>query len=166
MDGAFIRSTDAGKTWNKLSDIKDGRYGPIFGKDAKQITPAEGLQLAYAAASLADGGPDVLDKLRQATGLDRLTLGSDADANALGPPVVNRTGNTTTTTATPTVSGGKYIAPGVFLGVEEGADPSTGTATPTTRSRIEVEIMPQINAESRVGINGSSEIGIGWKRDY
>jgi translocation and assembly module TamB len=138
----------------------------LFGKDAKQITPAEGLQLAYAAASLADGGPDVLDKLRQATGLDRLTLGSDADANALGPPVVNRTGNTTTTTATPTVSGGKYIAPGVFLGVEEGADPSTGTATPTTRSRIEVEITPHISAESRVGISGSSEIGIGWKRDY
>jgi hypothetical protein len=49
---------------------------------------------------------------------------------------------------------------------EEGAAPSTGTATPTTRSRIEVEITPQISAESRVGFNGSSEIGIGWKRDY
>jgi translocation and assembly module TamB len=137
----------------------------LFGKNAGQITPAQGLQLAYAAASLADGGPDVLEKLRRATGLDRLALGSDASSNALGPPQVNRntTGNTN---ATPSVSGGKYIAPGVFVGVEEGADPSTGTGTPTTRSKVEIEITPQISAESRVGANGSSEVGITWKRDY
>jgi hypothetical protein len=37
VDGALIRSTDAGKTWNKVSEVKDGRYGPIFGKNAKQM---------------------------------------------------------------------------------------------------------------------------------
>jgi len=37
VDGALIRTTDAGKTWDKESDIKDGRYGPIFGRDAKQM---------------------------------------------------------------------------------------------------------------------------------
>ena len=71
----------------------------LFGKNAGQITPAQGLQLAYAAASLANGGPDVIEKLRRATGLDRLALGSDADSNALGPPQVNR--NTTGNRATP-----------------------------------------------------------------
>jgi hypothetical protein len=30
----------------------------------------------------------------------------------------------------------------------------------------QAEITPHITAKSRVGINGSSEIGIGWKRDY
>lgn len=137
----------------------------LFGKNAGQITPAQGLQLAYAASTLAGGGPDVIDKLRRATGLDRLTLGTDTDSNALGPPQVSRntTGNTS---AVPSVSGGKYIAPGVFVGVEEGADPNTGNSTPTTRSKVEIEITPQISAESRMGADGSTEVGIGWKRDY
>ncbi len=137
----------------------------LFGKNAGQITPAQGLQLAYAASTLSSGGPDVIDRLRRATGLDRLTLGTDADSNALGPPQVNRnaTGNTT---SVPSVSGGKYIAPGVFVGVEEGADPNTGSSTPTTRSKVEIEITPQISAQSRMGADGSTEVGIGWKHDY
>jgi hypothetical protein len=36
-DSALIRTTDAGQTWEKVSDVKDGRYGPIFGKDAKHL---------------------------------------------------------------------------------------------------------------------------------
>jgi photosystem II stability/assembly factor-like uncharacterized protein len=35
VDGALLTTTDQGKTWKKLSDLKDGRYGPVFGKDAK-----------------------------------------------------------------------------------------------------------------------------------
>ncbi len=36
-DGGLIRTTDAGKTWEKIGDVKDARYGPVFGKDAKQM---------------------------------------------------------------------------------------------------------------------------------
>ena len=37
VDGALIATTDKGATWKKVSDVKDGRYGPIFGKDNKQM---------------------------------------------------------------------------------------------------------------------------------
>ena len=40
---ALIATTDQGETWKKIGDLKDGRYGPIFGKDAKHmfvLTPA------------------------------------------------------------------------------------------------------------------------------
>ncbi len=37
VDGALLATTDTGKTWKKLSDLNDGRYGPVFGKDAKQM---------------------------------------------------------------------------------------------------------------------------------
>jgi hypothetical protein len=37
VDGALIKTTDAGKSWDKVCDLKDGRYGPIFGKEAKQM---------------------------------------------------------------------------------------------------------------------------------
>lgn len=31
-DGALHRTTDAGKTWASVGAVKDGRYGPVFGK--------------------------------------------------------------------------------------------------------------------------------------
>lgn len=36
-DGALIASADQGKSWQKLSDLKDGRFGPIFGKNADHL---------------------------------------------------------------------------------------------------------------------------------
>jgi photosystem II stability/assembly factor-like uncharacterized protein len=37
VDGALIKTTHAGKNWEKVCDLKDGRYGPVFGKEAKQM---------------------------------------------------------------------------------------------------------------------------------
>ena len=37
MDGALYRTMDKGEKWEKLGDVKDARYGPIFGKDAKRL---------------------------------------------------------------------------------------------------------------------------------
>ncbi|HVS36350.1 MAG TPA: hypothetical protein VMS17_12345 [Gemmataceae bacterium] len=51
-DGGLIRTTDAGKTWEKLGDVKDARYGPIFGKDAKQMFVLTGAGVVESS----DGG--------------------------------------------------------------------------------------------------------------
>jgi photosystem II stability/assembly factor-like uncharacterized protein len=37
VDGALLTTTDQGKSWKKLCDLKDGRYGPVFGKDPRQM---------------------------------------------------------------------------------------------------------------------------------
>jgi photosystem II stability/assembly factor-like uncharacterized protein len=52
VDGAILTTTDRGETWKKLCDLKDGRYGPIFGKSAKHLFV---LTAAGIAESL-DGG--------------------------------------------------------------------------------------------------------------
>ncbi|MFO0930488.1 MAG: hypothetical protein U0736_26245, partial [Gemmataceae bacterium] len=36
-DGGLIATTDRGATWMRISAIKDGRYGPVFGKDANHL---------------------------------------------------------------------------------------------------------------------------------
>jgi hypothetical protein len=36
-DGGIITTADRGETWKQLCVLKDGRYGPVFGKDAKQL---------------------------------------------------------------------------------------------------------------------------------
>lgn len=37
VDGALIATSDKGENWKKVCELKDGRYGPIFGKDAKHM---------------------------------------------------------------------------------------------------------------------------------
>ncbi len=52
VDGALIRTNDMGKTWAKVCDLKDGRYGPIFGKDAKHMVVLTGA----GVIETTDGG--------------------------------------------------------------------------------------------------------------
>ncbi len=35
--GSLMKTTDKGATWTSVGSIKDGRYGPVFGKDAKHM---------------------------------------------------------------------------------------------------------------------------------
>jgi photosystem II stability/assembly factor-like uncharacterized protein len=37
VEGALIASSDQGKTWKKLSQVQDGRCGPVFGKNAQHL---------------------------------------------------------------------------------------------------------------------------------
>jgi photosystem II stability/assembly factor-like uncharacterized protein len=36
-DGALWKTTDKAATWEKVSAVKDGRYGPVFGKTSKHL---------------------------------------------------------------------------------------------------------------------------------
>ncbi|OWK40568.1 sialidase family protein [Fimbriiglobus ruber] len=51
-DGALIKSTDRGATWAKVCDLKDGRCGPVFGKDAKHLIVLTGAGIVEST----DGG--------------------------------------------------------------------------------------------------------------
>lgn len=37
VDGALVSTADQGKTWKKLSEVKDGICGPVFGADARHL---------------------------------------------------------------------------------------------------------------------------------
>ncbi|HTU18173.1 MAG TPA: hypothetical protein VMG10_08920 [Gemmataceae bacterium] len=37
VEGALLSTADKGEHWSNISDLKDGRFGPIFGKDAKHL---------------------------------------------------------------------------------------------------------------------------------
>jgi len=51
-DGVLIKTSDKSATWTKVSDVKDGRFGPIFGKDAKQMFVLTGMGIVESP----DGG--------------------------------------------------------------------------------------------------------------
>ncbi|MDB5358706.1 MAG: rane protein [Rhodospirillales bacterium] len=131
----------------------------LFGTSVGQISAVQGLQLAAAAGSLATGGgPGVLDRLRNATGLDRLTLNSDNTSTSSGSTNGN---NSKGALGGASVSGGKYVAPGVFLGVDQGA------GVGTTKARVEIEVLPRVTVDATVGAGSdSTSLGVNYKFDY
>jgi translocation and assembly module TamB len=116
----------------------------LFGKSAGALSPFELLQLAQATAELAgvNTGPGVLDKLRKSTGLDRLSL------------------EQTEGTPGPSLSAGRYVAEGVYVGVSQGAKSGSGAAT------VEIELTPNIKLESEVGASSGGKAGVNLEWDY
>jgi photosystem II stability/assembly factor-like uncharacterized protein len=52
VDGALLTTTDKGENWTKVCALKDGRFGPIFGKDAKHLFVLTGAGIVEST----DGG--------------------------------------------------------------------------------------------------------------
>jgi len=52
VEGAVIATADKAVTWKKLGDLKDGRYGPVFGKDARHMFVLTGSGIVEST----DGG--------------------------------------------------------------------------------------------------------------
>jgi translocation and assembly module TamB len=122
----------------------------LFRSNVGSLTPSQGLQLAAAAAQLAQGGPGVMDRVRGAIGLDRLDL-SSGGANPNGTQGASKG---------TTVSGGKYIANGVFVGVAQGASSNSSQA------KVEVVITPNISVNSIFGTASGSGFGAKYSIDY
>ncbi|MDB5310348.1 MAG: BNR/Asp-box repeat protein [Gemmataceae bacterium] len=51
-DGVLIKTADKGGTWEKLSAVKDGRFGPVSGKDGKHLFVLTGAGVVEST----DGG--------------------------------------------------------------------------------------------------------------
>jgi translocation and assembly module TamB len=129
----------------------------LFGRASTQITAAEGIQVAQAAATLAGGGAGMLDKLRGGLGLDRLMLGSSQTGNAssnLNPAAGgSNTGGTS-------VSGGKYLAEGVYVGASQGLTPQSSKVV------VEIEVRPHVTVQGDFSQTGGSGLGLNYKYDY
>src|SRR5262249_1014734 len=53
VDGGLIATADRGESWGKGGDLKGGRFGPVFGKDARHLFV---LTAAGGDESTAGGG--------------------------------------------------------------------------------------------------------------
>ncbi|MBV9815798.1 MAG: translocation/assembly module TamB domain-containing protein, partial [Alphaproteobacteria bacterium] len=130
----------------------------LFNRGVGQITAAEGLQLAAAAGTLAGGGPGVLDRLRGGLGLDWFKLGSGPSGPASS--TLNPRATTGSSAGGTAVSAGKYIAPGVSVGVSQGLSP------PTSKVTVEIEVRPHLTVQGEAGQSGSTGIGLNYNYDY
>jgi translocation and assembly module TamB len=129
----------------------------LFNRPNTQITAAEGVQVAQAAATLAGGGPGVLDRLRGRMSLDRLVLGSSTGANTSSSLNPAAGGSNTSGTS---VSGGKYLTEGVYVGATQGLTPQSSKVV------VEVEVRPHVTVEGDFSQKGSTGLGLNYKYDY
>jgi translocation and assembly module TamB len=131
----------------------------LFNRGVGQLSAGEGLQLAAAAATLAGGGPGVLDKLRGSLGLDWFRFGSSSTSPTTGTlnPRAAASGGSGADTA---LSAGKYIAPGVSVGVSQGVSP------PTSKVTVEIEVRPHLTVGGEAGQSGSTGLGVNYNYDY
>jgi len=129
----------------------------LFDRGVGQITAAEGIQVAQAAETLAGGGPGVLDRIRSRVGLDRLVFGSAPAGTASSNLSPATGGNAAAGTA---VSGGKYVAEGVYIGAAQGLSPQSSKVT------VEIQVRPHVTVETDLSQSAGTGIGLNYKYDY
>jgi autotransporter translocation and assembly factor TamB len=117
----------------------------LFGKSTGQLSPVEALQLAEAVATVSGqlgSGEGILGLVRKTLGVDVLSAGTNQNSGEVEVKV------------------GKYLTDDVYVGVNQGADPTS------TKVTVEVEVTPNISVQSDVGQDNSGRVGVFWKWDY
>jgi translocation and assembly module TamB len=100
----------------------------LFNRGTSSLGPFELAEIAAALASLtgvAPGAADPLGGVRQALGLDRLSIGTGANGS-------------------PALQAGRYIAPGVYVGVQQGVSGST-------QAQVQIDLMKGLKLQGTVG---------------
>jgi translocation and assembly module TamB len=115
----------------------------LFGRSARNLTPAQALQLADALNTMSGGGVDLLGRSRRLLGVDRLAVKSTGEK--LGDAAI---------------SAGEYLTENVYIEVEKGISPETGKAS------VKWDLTPNVTVDTEVGVNAEAGVGVQWKWDY
>ncbi|MCW5734930.1 MAG: translocation/assembly module TamB domain-containing protein [Enhydrobacter sp.] len=119
----------------------------LFGKPASGLSPFELVSAAQALAELTGALPSgggILARLRGGLGLDQLSINSGGSGSATGT----------------TVEGGRYVAPGVYVGARQGA---TGDSS---RGVVEVEVFDNVKIQGDIGADSTGKVGVKMEWDY
>jgi translocation and assembly module TamB len=109
----------------------------LFGRSASSLSPFELAQIASALAQLTgvtSGGLDPLNSIREGLGLDQLSVGTSASGQV-------------------TLEAGRYVTPGVYVGVEQGA------SVDSTKAKVQVDLTKRLKLEGTVGTSSGSATG-------
>jgi translocation and assembly module TamB len=121
----------------------------LFGKPSAGLSPFELLSAAQALAELTGKQPvggGFLGKLRGGLGLDQLSINSGSNSSGSG-----------TTTS---VEGGRYVAPGVYVGAKQGA------SADSSRGVVEIEVLKHTKIEGDIGADSTGKVGVKMEWDY
>jgi translocation and assembly module TamB len=123
----------------------------LFGRGAANLGPLELAQIGAALVSLsgaASGVGNPLETVRKTLALDRLSVGSDKSGAAK-------------------VEGGRYVAPGVYLGAQQGFSGAQ------TQGVVQVDVGRHLKLEGALGNaapassrSGAGSVGLRYEYEY
>ncbi|MGF1551238.1 MAG: translocation/assembly module TamB domain-containing protein [Paracoccaceae bacterium] len=113
----------------------------VFGQSSQSLSPAEALQLANAVATLLDGSGGTFDQIRSAVGVDVLRIDTTASGGAA-------------------LTVGRNVGDNVFIGASQPIDGSE------TEVVVEVEVFGNVSVDGQVESDGSTSLGVNWRRDF
>ena len=117
----------------------------LFDRPTSNLSPFEIAQIAQAIGQLTGigGGEGALDRVRGALGLDRLGVAGGTEGDS------------------PAVEAGRYVAPGVFLGLRQGVEGGqTGVG-------VEVELTPRLKLEGQTATGRAGDrLGLTYEFEY
>ncbi len=116
----------------------------LFGRTLTRLTPFQAIQLAQTLRRFtgqSDGDFDALSRIRSVTGLDDISVNTNADGQT-------------------SIGAGKYLTDNVYLELERGKAESSGAAN------VQIEITPSMNVQSKIDQTGQTGGGIFWTHDY
>lgn len=119
----------------------------LFAQSASSLSPFQAASLAAALAQISGvgGGFSPLDSVRNALGLDQLSLGSSGSG-------------------APSVEAGRYVAPGVYVGA------SQSTSGAGTKANVEINLYKGLKLQSSTGTDStgqdSSSVGLSYQFNY
>ncbi|MFC7477417.1 translocation/assembly module TamB domain-containing protein [Dankookia sp. GCM10030260] len=129
----------------------------LFDRATSNLSPFEIAQIAGAVAQMTGiggGAANPLDKVRGLLGLDRLGVGAGSQQSGTGG--TQRDGQTG-----PTIEAGRYVAPGVFLGVRQ------GTQGGQTGVGVQVEITPRLKLDGQTATGPAGDrLGLSYEFEY
>jgi translocation and assembly module TamB len=123
----------------------------LFGKPSSSLSPVELLGAAQALAELTGrqpAGGGFMAKIRGGLGLDNLSINSGSSGSG---------SNQGTTTS---VEGGRYVAPGVYVGARQGA------SADSSRGVVEWEVFKHTKVEGDIGADSTGKVGVKMEWDY
>ena len=119
----------------------------LFSQSTANLSPFQAASLAAALAQLSGigGGANPLDSVRNALGLDQLSLGSSASG-------------------APSVQAGRYVAPGVYVGASQAAS-GQGTS-----ANVEINLYKGLKLQTSTGTDStgqnSNSVGLSYQFNY
>lgn len=118
----------------------------LFGETASTLSAGQSVQLAAALSRLlrGGGGADPIGWVRRTFGVDHVSLSGSDEQGVAGT----------------VVTVGKYVAPGVYVSVDQGA------SSQSSKARVEVDVSKHVSIESQVGTDSSGSLGVNWRWRY
>ncbi len=120
----------------------------LYGKGTASLTPFQAASLAAALAQLSGvgGGSNPLDSVRNALGLDELSLGGSGSS--------------------PTLQAGRYVAPGVYVGAQQGATGQGSQATVQINLYKGLKLTTTTGASTTQSSGNASSVGLSYQFNY